>query len=85
MQPSDHARDAHLVLCGTRKPIPFACPSTVKLPAARTAWTRTRTRTGLLRDGRMYQLVHEHDAVREGTLEIRFLEPDAEAYLFTFG
>ena len=40
---------------------------------------------GLLRDGRMYQLVRQHDAVRERTLEIMFLEPGAEAYAFTFG
>jgi hypothetical protein len=40
---------------------------------------------GLLRDGRMYQLVREHDAVRDRTLEITFLEPGAEAYAFTFG
>jgi hypothetical protein len=39
----------------------------------------------LLREGRMYQLVHAHDTVRERTLEITFLEPGAEAYSFTFG
>jgi hypothetical protein len=33
----------------------------------------------------MYQLVREHDAVREWTLEITFLERGAEAYAFTFG
>jgi Thioredoxin like C-terminal domain len=40
---------------------------------------------GLLRDGRMHQLVREQDAVRERTLEITFLEPGAEAYSLTFG
>ena len=40
---------------------------------------------GVLRDGRLYQLVREHDTVRERTLEITFLEPGAEAYAFTFG
>jgi hypothetical protein len=40
---------------------------------------------GVLRDGRLYQLVRERDAVRERTLEIMFLEPGAEAYVFTFG
>jgi Thioredoxin like C-terminal domain len=40
---------------------------------------------GLLREGRLYQLVHQHDRVRERTLEITFLEPGAEAYAFTFG
>ena len=40
---------------------------------------------GLLRAGRMYQLVRQHEAVRERTLEITFLERGAEAYSFTFG
>jgi hypothetical protein len=40
---------------------------------------------GLLRDGRLYQLVRQDDAVRERTLEVTFLEPGAEAYVFTFG
>jgi hypothetical protein len=40
---------------------------------------------GLLPDGRLYQLVREHDAVRQLTLEITFLQPGAEAYVFTFG
>jgi hypothetical protein len=40
---------------------------------------------GVLRDGRLYQLVRQHDTVRERTVEITFLEPGAEAYVFTFG
>jgi hypothetical protein len=40
---------------------------------------------GVLRDSRLYQLVREHDAVRERTLEITFLEPGVAAYAFTFG
>ena len=40
---------------------------------------------GVLRDGRLYQLVRQHDAVRDRTLEITFLEPGAEAFVFTFG
>jgi hypothetical protein len=40
---------------------------------------------GVLRDGRMYQLVRQHEAVRERTLEITFLESGAAAYAFTFG
>ena len=40
---------------------------------------------GLLTDGRLYQLVRAPGAVRERTLEITFLEPGAEAYVFTFG
>ena len=36
-------------------------------------------------DGRMYQLIRQHDGVHQRTLEITFLESDAEAYSFTFG
>ena len=36
-------------------------------------------------DGRMYQLLRQHDGVRQRTLEITSLESDAEAYSFTFG
>jgi hypothetical protein len=35
--------------------------------------------------GRMYQLIRQHDGLRRRTLEITFLESDAEAYSFTFG
>jgi hypothetical protein len=40
---------------------------------------------GVLRDGRLYQLVRQHDAVRQRTSDITFLEPGAEAYALTFG
>ena len=40
---------------------------------------------GVLRDGRLYQLVRQHDAVRQRTLDITFLEPGAEAHALTFG
>jgi hypothetical protein len=40
---------------------------------------------GVLREGRMYQLVRQRGPVRERTLEIAFREPGAEAYAFTFG
>jgi hypothetical protein len=40
---------------------------------------------GNLHAGRMYQLVREPGQVRERTLQVTFLEPGAEAYVFTFG
>jgi hypothetical protein len=40
---------------------------------------------GLLREGRLYQLVRQDGEVRERTMEITFLEPGAEASVFTFG
>ncbi len=40
---------------------------------------------GVLREGRMYQLVRVVDDVRQRQLEISFAKPGARAYAFTFG
>lgn len=81
-----HARDAHLVLSpGARKQIRFRVLLDGKAPDASGGVDVDEEGYGLLRDGRMYQLVRQHDAVRQRTLEITFLEPGAEAYSFTFG
>jgi thiol-disulfide isomerase/thioredoxin len=81
-----HARDAHLVLSpGAREPIPFRVLLDGEAPGPSHGVDVDDDGNGLLRDGRLYQLVRERDAVRERTLEITFLEPGAEAYAFTFG
>lgn len=81
-----HARDAHLVLSpGAREPIPFRVLLDGDAPGRSHGVDVDEEGNGLLRDGRLYQIVREHDAVRERTLEITFLEPGPEAYVFTFG
>jgi thiol-disulfide isomerase/thioredoxin len=81
-----HARDAHLVLSpGTREPIPFRLLLDGEAPGPSHGVDVDEHGNGVLREGRMYQLVRQHDGVRERTLEITFLEPGAEAYVFTFG
>jgi thiol-disulfide isomerase/thioredoxin len=81
-----HARDAHLVLCPSAdEPIPFRVRVDGEAPGASHGVDVDENGNGLLRDGRMYQLVRQHDKVRERTLEITFLEPGAQAYVFTFG
>jgi thiol-disulfide isomerase/thioredoxin len=81
-----HARDAHLVLSrGARAPIPFRLLLDGEAPGPSHGVDVDEHGHGLLRDGRLYQLVRQHDAVRDRTLEITFLEPGAEAYVFTFG
>jgi thiol-disulfide isomerase/thioredoxin len=80
------ARDAHLVLApGARAPIPFRVLLDGEPPGPSHGVDIDEGGDGVLRDGRMYQLVRQHDAVRERTLQITFLEPGAEAYAFTFG
>ncbi len=81
-----HARDAHLVLSPeARDPVAFRVLLDGEAPGPSHGVDVDEDGNGLLRDGRMYQLVRQHDAVRERTLEVTFLEPGAEAYAFTFG
>jgi thiol-disulfide isomerase/thioredoxin len=81
-----HARDAHLVLSpGAREPIPFHVLLDGEAPGLSHGVDVDEDGNGLLREGRLYQLVRQHDGVRERTLEITFLGPGAEAYVFTFG
>jgi thiol-disulfide isomerase/thioredoxin len=80
------ARDAHLVLSsGARAPIPFRVLLDGDAPGPSHGVDVDEDGNGVLRDGRLYQLVRERDAVRERNLEVTFLEPGVEAYVFTFG
>jgi hypothetical protein len=81
-----HARDAHLVLSpGTQGPIPFRVLVDGEVPGRSHGADTDEAGRGLLREGRLYQLVREHGTVRERTLEITFLRPGAMAYAFTYG
>ena len=81
-----HARDAHLVLSpGAREPIRFHLTLDGEAPGAAHGADVEQDGTGMLRDGRLYQLIRVPDAVQARTLEITFLDRGAEAYAFTFG
>ena len=81
-----HARDAHLVLSpGAPDPIPFRLLLDGEAPGPSHGVDTDEEGNGLLEEGRLYQLVRQHDGVGERTLEIEFLEPGAQAYAFTFG
>jgi hypothetical protein len=80
------ARDAHLVLSrGAPEPIPFLVLLDGEAPGRSHGVDIDENGHGVLRDGRMYQLARQHDAVHDRTLEITFLQPGAKAYSFTFG
>jgi hypothetical protein len=80
------ARDAHLVMASAaRDPIPFRVLLDGRAPGPSHGVDVNADGMGILRHGRLYQLVRQHDAVRRRTLEITFLEAGAEAYAFTFG
>jgi thiol-disulfide isomerase/thioredoxin len=81
-----HARDAHLVLSSeAREPIPFRVLLDGKPPSRSHGLDVDEDGKGVLRDGRLYQLVRQHDRVRERNLDITFHESRAAAYAFTFG
>jgi len=81
-----HARDAHLVLSsGAHEPIPFRVLLDGEAPGASAGVDIDEDGDGVLRDGRLYQLVRNRGAVREQTLRISFDRPGVEAYVFTFG
>jgi thiol-disulfide isomerase/thioredoxin len=81
-----HARDAHIVLSrGAGEPIPFRVLLDGEPPGSAHGVDVDEDGNGVLREGRMYQLVRQRDGVRARTLEITFLEPGAQAYSFTFG
>ena len=81
-----HARDAHLVLSvGGRAPIPFRVLVDGEAPGRAHGLDVDDSGHGTLREGRLYQLVRQAGEVHERLLEVSFLEPGAEAYVFTFG
>jgi len=81
-----HARDVHLVLSrGAGAPIPFRVRLDGEAPGAAHGVDVDADGSGVLDAGRLYQLVRVPDTVRERTVEISFLAPGAEAYVFTFG
>lgn len=80
------ARDAHLVLGPpARGPIPFRVLLDGLPPGQAHGVDVDEQGHGVLDNGRLYQLVRERNTVHERTLEVRFAEPGAEAYAFTFG
>jgi thiol-disulfide isomerase/thioredoxin len=81
-----HARDVHLVLArGSGEPIPYRVLIDGEVPGRAHGDDTDETGNGVLDDGRLYQLIRQHDEIRERTVEVTFLERGAEAYAFTFG
>jgi thiol-disulfide isomerase/thioredoxin len=80
------ARDAHMVLSSASPdPIPFSVLLDGEAPGPSHGEDIDEDGNGVLAEGRLYQLVRQHDVVRRRTLEITFRDQGAEAYAFTFG
>jgi hypothetical protein len=80
------ARDVHLVLSTeSRRPLPFRVLLDGEDPGPAHGLDIDKDGTGALLDGRLYQLVRQRGDIQERTVQVTFLEPGAEAYVFTFG
>jgi thiol-disulfide isomerase/thioredoxin len=82
-----HARDLHLVLGSARKgnPIRFRVTIDGAPPGDSHGADVDADGQGIVTGQRLYQLVRQNGVIADHTFEIRFLDPGAEAYAFTFG
>ena len=82
-----HARDLHLVLGPATEgnPVRFVVTVDGKSPGAAHGVDTDTDGHGVITAQRLYQLVRDPGAVMDHTFEIRFLDPGAQAYAFTFG
>jgi cytochrome c biogenesis protein CcdA/thiol-disulfide isomerase/thioredoxin len=82
-----HARDLHLVLgpSSDGKPVRFVVTIDGSSPGAAHGVDTDPDGHGVVTAQRLYQLVRDPGAVADHTFEIRFLDPGAQAYAFTFG
>ena len=81
-----HARDLHLVLgSASGKPVRFRISLDGKVPGADAGVDVGRDGHGFVKDQRLYQLVRQRGPIRDRNFTIEFLDPDVEAFAFTFG
>lgn len=82
-----HARDAHAVLSAPAdgQPVRFRVTIDGKAPGADHGADTDAEGWGVIRQGRLYQLVRQHGAVIDRTVRVEFVGPDVRAYSLTFG
>lgn len=82
-----HARDLNLVMGPRSKSgsIRFRILLDGERPTGSAGTDVDAEGAGTLDEQRTYQLVRQHDTIRDRRFEIEFLAPGAEAYCFTFG
>jgi hypothetical protein len=82
-----HARDLHLVLgsAGKGNPVRFRVTIDGAPPGDSHGADVDADGQGVVTGQRLYQLVRQNGAITDHTFEIRFLDPGAAAYAFTFG
>ncbi|MEX3947660.1 cytochrome c biogenesis protein DipZ [Paraburkholderia sp. EG287B] len=82
-----HARDLHLVLAPSAdgKPVRFRISIDGAPPGAAHGADVAADGSGVATSARLYQLVRQSGRIGDHTFEIRFLDPGAQVYSFTFG
>ena len=81
-----HARDLHLVM-GTTGPSPTGFQVRIDggAPGEAHGVDIDAAGNGRIAEPRLYQLVRQQGRIEDRTFEITFLDPGAEAFVFTFG
>ena len=82
-----HARDLHLVLgpSADGKPVRFRVTIDGAKPGESHGADVNADGEGTVTDHRLYQLVRQSGPIMDHTFSIQFLDPDVQAYAFTFG
>jgi len=82
-----HARDLHLVLGpgADGKPVRFRVTIDGAAPGDNHGADTDANGDGTITGQRLYQLVQQKGEIADRTFEIKFLDPGAQAYAFTFG
>jgi thiol-disulfide isomerase/thioredoxin len=82
-----HARDVHLVLAPRPSggSVPFRVLVDGETPGEDHGLDVDEQGQGTVVQPRLYQLIRQRGVIRDRTVEIVFLEPGVEAYVFTFG
>jgi len=82
-----HARDANLVmrLVASDRPVRFRVRIDGKPPGDAHGADIDANGAGAVNEPRLYQLIRQTGRIDDRLLEIEFLDPDVEAYSFTFG
>jgi cytochrome c biogenesis protein CcdA/thiol-disulfide isomerase/thioredoxin len=82
-----HARDLHLVLgpSADGKPVRFRVTIDGAPPGESHGADINADGEGMVTDHRLYQLVRQSGPIMDHTFSIQFLDPDVQAYAFTFG
>jgi thiol-disulfide isomerase/thioredoxin len=82
-----HARDLHLVLGPgpDGKPVRFRVTIDGAQPGESHGADVSADGEGVVTENRLYQLVRQSGPIMDRTFTIQFLDPDVQAYAFTFG